>query len=123
MTYTFFSSADGIFFIYDTASGAVIRANELEAYLCDALDPCGENNYRLPEKCPSEIRYELARFSSTEVSSAYEKIKNYFSLGLIYGNSLTNHIRTSGEYSADQLLIPLLLTEAGLKLQDIEFLS
>ena len=74
MTYTFYSSAEGRYIIYDTASGAVIRSNEIEAYICDALDPCEEGTPVLPEKCPSEIRYELARFASTEVASAYAKI-------------------------------------------------
>ena len=76
MTYTFYCPAEGRHIIYDTESGAVIRSTEIEAYICDALDPCGEELSPLPEKCPSEIRYELARFASTEVSAAYEKIKS-----------------------------------------------
>ena len=66
MTYTFYNNSEGIYILYDSVSGAVIRSGELEAYICDALDPCGEKLSHLPEKCPSEIRYELARFSSTE---------------------------------------------------------
>ena len=40
MTYTFYCPAEGRHIIYDTESGAVIRSSEIEAYICDALDPC-----------------------------------------------------------------------------------
>lgn len=122
MTYTFYNNNEGIYIIYDSASGAVIRASELEAYICDALDPCGESLTRLPEKCPSEIRYELARFSSTEVSIAYTKIKEYFSLGLIYSNAGSNKIRTSGEYSANPALVSAISSETGISKSDFEII-
>lgn len=114
MTYTFFSSAEGRHIIYDTASGAVIRCGEIEAYICDALDPCGEGAPLFPEKCPSEIRYELARFASTEVAAAYTNVKSYYNSGLIYGDSDRVYIRTSGEHSADEALLPLIISNAGI---------
>jgi len=123
MTYTFFNPAEGLYIIYDTASGAVIRASELEAYICEALDPCGDIIQHLPGKCPSDLRYELARFSSTEVSSAYEKIKDYHSNGLIYHSSSQIFLRTNGKHSAGQNLIPLILAEANLDSKDIEYLQ
>ncbi len=123
MSYTFFSPAEGRHIIYDTASGAVIRASETEAYICDALDPCGEGKPHFPEKCPSEIRYELARFASTEVSAAYEKVKGYYSLGLIYGDSEQPRIMTSGEYAASDDLIQSLLSAAELTKNDVVFIS
>lgn len=43
MTYTFYNNSEGIYILYDSVSGAAIRSGELEAYICDALDPCGEN--------------------------------------------------------------------------------
>lgn len=123
MTYSFFNPNKGIYIIFDTASGAVIQADELEAYICDALDPCGEAAPRLPEKCPSEIRYELARFSSTEVNAAYEKIKNYYNEGLIYRNSDRVCLRSSGAYSADKEILPLLLSKAEISADEIVFLN
>ncbi len=122
MTYTFFNSNEGIYVLYDSVSGAVIRAGELEAYICDALDPCGEVLSHLPEKCPSDIRYELARFSSTEVSTAYGKIKEYFSCGLIYGNGNDKRIRTSGDHSADNSMIAVISSETGIREKDFELI-
>ena len=122
MTYTFYSSAEGRYVIYDTASGAVIRSTELEAYICDALDPCEEGAPVLPEKCPSEIRYELARFASTEVSEAYGKIKEYYRSGLIYGISDKNLLRTSGEHSASGELISAVLSNADLTKESVEMI-
>lgn len=113
MTYTFYNPAEGRHIIYDTASGAVIRCGEIEAYICDALDPCGDGEPLFSDKCPSEIRYELARFSSTEVSAAYNNVKGYYSAGLIYGISNHIFIRNSGEHSADETLIPLIMSNAG----------
>ncbi len=123
MTYTFYCSHEGRYIIYDTASGAVIRSSETEAYICDALDPCGEALSALPEKCPSEIRYELARFASTEVSAAYNKIKDYYLAGLIYGDSDTVKIKTSGENSADEIMIPLILSNIGLAKSQVIFVG
>ena len=121
MTYSFFCPSEGRHCIYDTSSGAVILTGELEAYICDALDPCGEAGH-FPEKCPSDIRYELARFASTEVSAAYERIKSYYSLGLIYTDSDKALLRVSGEYSASEALIPQILAECGLSKNDITFI-
>ncbi len=120
MTYTFYSQAEGRYLIYDTASGAVIPAGELDAYICDALDPCGEKLH-LPEKCPSEIRYELARFSSTEVSQAYLKIKEYYAEGLIFGDSDKILLRLSGAYSADDSIVGLVCKETGYTRGEIVF--
>ena len=122
MTYTFYSSAEGRYIIYDTASGAVIRSSEIEAYICDALDPCEEGAPVLPEKCPSEIRYELARFASTEVASAYAKIKEYYNAGLIYGISKKSVIRTSGEHSACGELLASALVNAELAKDEVEMI-
>ena len=119
MTITFYCSSEGRYIIYDTASGAVIRSSETEAYICDALDPCGEGEPILPEKCPSEIRYELARFASTEVAEAYGKIKEYYNAGLIYGDSEKNFIRISGEHSAGGELLSQVLTQAQLSLNEL----
>ena len=119
MTYTIFNPSDGFHYIYDSASGAVIPTGELEAYICDAMDPCGEKLDRMPDKCPSEIRYELARFSSTEVSAAYEKIKAYFSAGIIYGDSKKDCIRTQGEFSADEDTVRFILSKAGLSFSEV----
>ncbi len=123
MTYAFFNPNNGIYIIYDTASGAVIRTCELEAYICDALYPCGEDTVHLPVKCPSDIRYELARFASTEVSAAYENIKKYYSEGLIYGNSEKIALRLSGDHSADRSLLPLILSETGLTEREIDLIN
>ena len=122
MTYTFFNNNEGIHIIYDSVSGAVIKSSELEAYICDALDPCGEELTHLPEKCPSEIRYELARFSSTEVGEAYAKIKEYYSLGLIYGCGEANRIRTAGDHSATSAMIAAISAETGLQPTDFELI-
>ena len=119
MTYTIFNPSDGFHYIYDSASGSVIPTGELEAYICDAMDPCGEELERMPDKCPSEIRYELARFSSTEVSAAYEKIKAYFSAGIIYGDSKKDCIRTQGEFSADEDTVRFILSKAGLSFSEV----
>ena len=120
MTYTFYNNSEGIYILYDSVSGAVIRSGELEAYICDALDPCGEKLSHLPEKCPSEIRYELARFSSTEVSSAYAKIKEYFEAGLIYGCGASNRIRTTGDHSANTSMLSAISSETGIRESDFE---
>ena len=120
MTYTFYSSSEGRYIIYDTASGAVIRSSEIEAYICDALDPCEEGAPVLPEKCPSEIRYELARFASTEVAHAYAKIKEYYSAGLIYGVSEKYLLRTSGDHSASGELVAAVLSNADLSKEEVE---
>lgn len=122
MTFTFFNSNEGFYILYDSVSGAVIRASEIEAYICDALDPCGESLSRLPEKCPSDIRYELARFSSTEVNTAYSKIKEYFDYGLIYKSDSAFRIRTSGEYSANSSVIALIYSETGMKESSFEII-
>lgn len=114
MTYTFYCSAEGRHIIYDTASGAVIRCGEIEAYICDALDPCEEGKPVFPEKCPSEIRYELARFASTEVSAAYNNVKDYYGKGLIYGISDRISVRMAGEHSANDSLLPLIMSNAGI---------
>ncbi len=119
MTYTIFNPADGFHYIYDTASGAVIPVGELEAYICDAMDPCGDEIDRLPEKCPSDIRYELARFSSTEVSAAYGKIKDLFQSCLIYRSSSTACIRSSGEFSVDENSRLFILSKAGLSPDEV----
>ena len=50
MTYTFYCPSEGRHIIYDTESGAVIRSTEIEAYICDALYPCGEDIAPLPAK-------------------------------------------------------------------------
>ncbi len=122
MTYTFYNKSEAIYIIYDSVSGAVIKAGELEAYICDALDPCGETIFRLPEKCPSEIRYELARFSSTEVGEAYSKIKDYFSVGLIYGCGEHNRIKVTGEHSASPSIISAISAETGIPETDFELI-
>lgn len=122
MTYTFFNACEGRHVIYDSVSGAVINATELEAYICDALDPCGETLERLPEKCPSEIRYELARFASTEVSAAYEKIKSYFLSGLIYAAGDAKKVRTSGDHSASPATISVISSETGIPTSELELL-
>ena len=122
MTYTFYSSTEGRYIIYDTASGAVIRSTEIEAYICDALDPCEEGAPALPEKCPSDIRYELARFASTEVSEAYGKIKEYYLAGLIYGISDKCVIRTKGEHSAIGELVSTVLSQANLSKEEVEMI-
>lgn len=121
MTYTINNPSDGFYYIYDTASGAVIPTGELEAYICDAMDPCGEAIERMPDKCPSDVRYELARFSSTEVSAAYDKVKDLFLNGLIYGSSVTACIRTSGEFSVEEKHMAFILSEAGLSPSEIVF--
>lgn len=123
MTYTFYCPTEGRYLIYDTASGAVIRCNEIEAYICDALDPCEEGKPIFPEKCPSEIRYELARFASTEVSAAYNNIKEYCKEGLIYGSSDRVCIRISGEHSADSELIPVIMSNAGISNNQAELIG
>ena len=120
MTYTFYSSAEGRYIIYDTASGAAIRSTEIEAYICDALDPCEEGAPVLPEKCPSDIRYELARFASTEVAEAYEMIKGYYNAGLIYGISKKSFVRMSGEHSATEELFSAILANADLTKAEVE---
>lgn len=120
MTYTFYSSSEGRYIIYDTASGAVIRSSEIEAYICDALDPCEEGAPVFPEKCPSEIRYELARFASTEVAQAYAKIKEYYNAGLIYGVSEKYLLRTSGDHSASGELVAAVLSNADLSKEEVE---
>lgn len=122
MTYTFYNNSEGIYVIYDSVSGAVIRGGELEAYICDALDPCGEILSHLPEKCPSEIRYELARFSSTEVSSAYAKVKEYFEARLIYSCGNSNKIRTNGDHSANASMISAISAETGIRESDFELI-
>ncbi len=114
MTYTFYCPSEGRHIIYDTESGSVILASELEAYICDALDPCGEELSSLPAKCPSEIRYELARFASTEVSAAYEKVKSYYSAGLIYRDTGKTNIRISGEHSANEEMIAFVISNTGI---------
>ncbi len=114
MTYTFYCPSEGRYIIYDTESGAVIRSSEIEAYICDALDPCGEAVPTLPEKCPSEIRYELARFASTEVSAAYNTIKSYCNDSLIYRDSENNNIRVSGEHSANEEMISFISAKTGI---------
>ena len=120
MTYTFYCPAEGRHIIYDTESGAVIRSSEIEAYICDALDPCGETLSSLPEKCPSEIRYELARFASTEVSAAYDKIKSYFNGGLIYRDTGSTNIRISGEYSANEEMIAFIVSKTGISKNELK---
>lgn len=122
MTYTFFNASEGSNVIYDSVSGAVINASELEAYICDAMDPCGESIGRMPEKCPSEIRYELARYSSTEVSAAYEKIKGYFARGLIFSSEDAKRIRTAGEYAASASAIQLIAAETGCHVSEFELI-
>lgn len=122
MTYTFFNNNEGIYIIYDSVSGSAIKAGELEAYICDALDPCGESISHLPTKCPSEIRYELARFSSTEVSAAYEKVKEYFACGLIYAKGNVTRIKTSGEHSATPSMISAISAETGIRESDFELI-
>ncbi len=120
MTYTFYCPAEGRHIIYDTESGAVIRSTEIEAYICDALDPCGEDVATLPAKCPSEIRYELARFASTEVSVAYEKIKSYCSDGLIYRDTGKTNIRTSGDHSANEEMIAFVISKTGISRTELK---
>lgn len=122
MTYTFFCPAEGRHIIYDTESGAVIRSSEIEAYICDALDPCGEDITSLPGKCPSDIRYELARFASTEVSAAYEKVKTYFNEGLIWRDTGKTNIRTSGEHSADEVMIAFVISKAGISRTELNLI-
>ncbi len=121
MTYTFISPSEGRYFIYDTSSGAVIPSNEIESYICDALDPCGEH-LCLPEKCPSEIRYELARFASTDVSQAYERIKRLADGGYIFGCSEKCILKVTGEYSANDTLLTEILTKNGLSRNEISFI-
>ena len=120
MTYTFYCPAEGRHIIYDTESGAVIRSTEIEAYICDALDPCGEDIAPLPAKCPSDIRYELARFSSTEVSEAYEKVKSYCEAGLIYRDTEKTNIRTTGEYSASEEMIAFVISKTGISRAELK---
>ena len=122
MTYTFYCPAEGRNIIYDTDSGAVIRSSEIEAYICDALDPCGEEITTLPEKCPSEIRYELARFASTEVSAAYDKIKSYYISGLIYRDSEQTNIRTAGDHSADEEMIAFVISKTGISRTELKMI-
>ncbi len=122
MTYTFYCPAEGRHIIYDTESGAVIRSSEIEAYICDALDPCGDDISSLPEKCPSEIRYELARFASTEVSAAYEKIKSYFNDGLIWRDTEKANIRATGEHSADDEMIAFIASKTGIPKSDLNLI-
>lgn len=122
MTYTFYNNAEGMYIIYDSVSGAVIKTGELEAYICDALDPCGEELSRLPDKCPSEIRYELARFASTEVSAAYNRVKEYFETELIYAKGDVNRIRTTGDYSATPALITAISSETSIREADFQLI-
>lgn len=120
MTYTFYCPTEGRHIIYDTESGAVIRSSEIEAYICDALDPCGEDVPSLPAKCPSEIRYELARFASTEVAAAYEQIKSYCNSGLIYRDTGMTNIRTCGEHSANDEMIAFVISKTGISRAELK---
>lgn len=120
MTYTFYCPTEGRYIIYDTESGSVIRASEIEAYICDALDPCGEALTHLPEKCPSEIRYELARYASTEVAAAYAMIKSYFDKGLIYRDTGKTNICISGDYSASEEIISLIISQTGISRAELK---
>lgn len=120
MTYTFYCPTEGRYVIYDTESGAVIRASEIEAYICDALDPCGEVLSSLPYKCPSEIRYELARFASTEVAAAYDSIRAYFNEGLIYHDTGKTNIRTAGEHSANEEMISFVISNTGISRAELK---
>lgn len=120
MTYTFYCPTEGRYIIYDTESGAVIRSSEIEAYICDALDPCGEGLPTLPEKCPSEIRYELARFASTEVSAAYDSVKHYYNEGLIYRDTGKTKVRVSGEHSANEEMIAFIISKTGISKTELK---
>lgn len=120
MTYTFYCPTEGRYIIYDTESGAVIRSSEIEAYICDALDPCGEGMPSLPEKCPSEIRYELARFASTEVSSAYDSVKRYCNEGLIYRDTGKTNVRVSGEHSANEEMVAFIISKTGISRAELK---
>ena len=122
MTHTFYCPTEGRHIIYDTESGAVIRSSEIEAYICDALDPCGEPLPSLPEKCPSEIRYELARFASTEIAAAYDSVKRYYNEGLIYRDTGKTNIRVSGEYSATEELIAVIVSKTGISKAELKLI-
>ena len=76
----------------------------------------------LPEKCPSEIRYELARFASTEVSSAYDSVKRYCNEGLIYRDTGKTNIRTTGEYSASEEMIAFVISKTGISRAELKTL-
>lgn len=54
--------------VYDTASGAVLSLTSLEYKMIQAIIP------PLSPLCPSSLRYELAKYDSTDVEEAYEHL-------------------------------------------------
>ena len=88
-------------YIYDTVSGAVIPVDTLTGALCDAVLFEGYSG-AMPERCPSEIRYDFAKFSSTRISEAYTTLLELSKRGLIYKNGGVSNIRIRGEFAASE---------------------
>lgn len=79
---------------YDTASGAVIPMTSLEYKMIQAITP------PLAPLCPSSLRYELAKYDSTDVEEAYENIYKLYMQGTLFATSDTSapKIRIGGQY-------------------------
>ena len=79
-------------------------------------------DYNVLERDVTHCSYELARYSSTEVSAAYEKIKGYFARGLIFSSEDAKRIRTAGEYAASASAIQLIAAETGCHVSEFELI-
>ena len=81
-------------FAYDTSSGAVLPVTSLESKMIQAIVP------PLSPACPSSLRYELAKYDSTDVEETYDRIYALSCEGILFASMESDqiHLRIGGPY-------------------------
>ena len=106
MLYTF--RFEGKKYAYDSASGAIFRPDALQFKMLNAIQP------PLLPSCPTSLRYELAKFDSTDVESAYDSIYALAQRNVLFvAEDGAIRVMTEGEFAfSSSAQIAAALTEA-----------
>ena len=83
-------------YAYDSASGAVLSLNTLQMKMLGAIIP------PIAPTSLTALRYELAKYDSSEVSDTFDEIYELAGKGVLYAKEDgTVRLAASGEYACD----------------------
>ena len=96
---------EGKKYAYDSASGAVLPLNNLQYKMLGAIVP------PISPASLTSLRYELAKFDSSDISEAFDGIYDLAKEGVLYAeDDGVIHLAASGDYACptDALALALL---------------